>query len=149
MNENCCLSKCFTELYFFYSLLEVSLAPLIAWPRFLALANFMFCLPLTLLLSHQSFKELWHASAHVRNLEFRSGEPFFQDWLLVKKNPLPLTLRCARKLLYQYSRANWSILEVLNAVFYSFVQALSSKFEVIEEKCTRTYYLICCQCSYK
>ena len=33
------------------------------------------------------------------------------------KNPLPSTLRCLRKLLYQYSRAIWSILEVLNAIF--------------------------------
>ena len=33
------------------------------------------------------------------------------------KNPLPSTLRCPRKLLYQYSRAIWSILEVLNAIF--------------------------------
>ena len=53
------------------------------------------------------------------------------------KNPLPSTLRCLRKLLYQYSRAIWSILELLNAMFCSFVQALSSKFEVIEEKCSR------------
>ena len=55
------------------------------------------------------------------------------------KNPLPSTLRCLRKLLYQYSRAIWSILEVLNTIFYIFVQALSRKFEVIEEKCTKAY----------
>ena len=30
-----------------------------------------------LLLSHQSLKGLWHGSAHVRNLDFWSGEPFF------------------------------------------------------------------------
>ena len=32
VNENCCLFKCFTELYFFYWLLEVSFAILIAVP---------------------------------------------------------------------------------------------------------------------
>ena len=32
VNENCCLSKCFTELYFFFWLLVVSLAILIACP---------------------------------------------------------------------------------------------------------------------
>ena len=32
MNENCCLCKCFTELYFFYWLLVVSLVILIAVP---------------------------------------------------------------------------------------------------------------------
>ena len=31
-------------------------------------------------------KGLWHASAHVRHLDLWSGEPFFQDWLLVKKS---------------------------------------------------------------
>ena len=31
-------------------------------------------------------KGLWHASAHVRHLDLWSGEPFFQDRLLVKKS---------------------------------------------------------------
>ena len=31
-------------------------------------------------------KGLWHASAHVRHLDLWSGEPFFQDSLLVKKS---------------------------------------------------------------
>ena len=66
---------------------------------------------------------------------------FFQDWLLVK-NSLPSTLRRPRKLLYQYSRDILSILDVLNAIFFIFVQALSKQFEVIEEKCTKAYYLL-------
>ena len=45
----------------------------------------------------------------------------FQDWLL--------------------ARAIWSILEVLNTIFCIFVQALSRKFHVVEEKCTRAYLL--------
>ena len=58
------------------------------------------------------------------------------------KYPLPSTLRRPRKLLYQYSRAIWSTLEVLNAIFCILVQALSRKFEeVIEDKCTKAYYL--------
>ena len=32
VNENCCLCKCFTELYFFFWLLVVSLSILIAFP---------------------------------------------------------------------------------------------------------------------
>ena len=59
-----------------------------------------------------------------------------------EKNPLPSTLRRPRKLLYQYSRDILSILEVLNAIFCIFVQALSKKLGVIEEKCTKAYYLL-------
>ena len=55
---------------------------------------------------------------------------------------LPSTLRRQRKLPYQYSRPLWSILEVLNATFYIFVQVLSRKFEVIEEKCAKPYSLL-------
>ena len=33
-------------------------------------------------------------------------------------------------------------LEVLNAICYIFVRALSRKFEVIEEKCTKVFYLL-------
>ena len=86
-------------------------------------------------------KGLWHASAHVRHLDLWSGEPFFKIgfWW---KNPLPSTLRRPRKLFYQYSRDILSILEVLNAMICIFVQALSKKFEVIEEKCTNAYYLL-------
>ena len=58
------------------------------------------------------------------------------------KNPLPSTLRCPRKLLYQYLRAIWSILEVLNVIFCIFGQTLSRKFYVIEEKCTKPYSLL-------
>ena len=79
--------------------------------------------------------------AHVRRLDFWSGEPFFKIcfWW---KNPLPSTLRCPRRLLYQYSRAIWSILEVLNAIFCIFVQALLRKLEVIQKNCTKAYYLL-------
>ena len=77
----------------------------------------------------------------VQRLDFWSGEPFFKIcfWW---KNPLPLTLRCPRRLLYQYSRAIWSILEVLNAIFCIFVQALLRKLEVIQKNCTKAYYFI-------
>ena len=83
----------------------------------------------------------WYASAHVRHFDFWSGKPFLKIgfWW---KNPLPLTLRRPRKLLYQYSRAIWFILEVLNAIFCILRQALSRKFEVIGEKCTKAYYLL-------
>ena len=86
-------------------------------------------------------KGLWHASAHVRHLYLWSGEPFFKIgfWWA---NPLPSTLRCSRKLLYQYSRDILSIMEVLNAIFCIFVQALSKKFEVIKDKCMKAYYLL-------
>ena len=86
----------------------------------------------------REFKGPWHASAHVLHFDFWSGEPFFKIgfWW---KNPFSLTLR---KLLYQYSRAIWFILEVLNAIFCILRQALSRKFEVIEEKGTKAYYLL-------
>ena len=86
-------------------------------------------------------KGLWHASAHVRHLDLWSGEPFFKIgfWW---ENPLPSTLRRPRKLLYQYSWDILSILEVLNAIFCIFVQALWKKFEVIKEKCTNVCYLL-------
>ena len=86
-------------------------------------------------------KGLWHASEHVRRLDFSSGEPFSR-LAFGEKNLVPSTLRHPRKLLYQYSRAIWSILEVLNAIFCIFVQALSRKFEIIEEKCTKPYSLL-------
>ena len=89
----------------------------------------------------REFKGPWHASAHVLHFDFWSGELFFKIgfWW---KNPFSLTLRRPRKLLYQYSRAIWFILEVLNAIFCILRQALSRKFEVIEEKCTKAYYLL-------
>ena len=73
--------------------------------------------------------------------DFWSGEPFFKIcfWW---KNPLPSTLICPRKLLYQYSRAVWSILEVLNAIFCIFVWALLRKLEVIQKNCAKAYYLL-------
>ena len=85
---------------------------------------------------HSYLKGLWHASAHVRHLDLWSGEPFFQDWLLVKKSS------SIDPEAPEYSRDILSILEVLNAIFCIFVQALSKKFEVIEEKCTKAYYLL-------
>ena len=45
-------------------------------------------------------------------------------------------------LLYQYSWDILYFLEVLNAIFCIFVQVLSKKFEVIEEKCTKAYCLL-------
>ena len=90
---------------------------------------------------NREFKGPWHASAHVLHFDFWSGEPFFKIgfWW---KNPFSLTLRRPRKVLYHYSRAIWFILEVLNAIFCILRQALSRKFEVIEEKCTKAYYLL-------
>ena len=88
--------------------------------------------PVSTGVENESFRTgLWHASAHVRRLDFWSGEPFFKIgfWW---KNPLSSTLRRPRKLVYQYSI--WSILEVLNAIFFIFVQPLLRKLEVIEEK---------------
>ena len=85
-------------------------------------------------------KGLWHASAHVRQLDFCSGEQFFKIGVWWR-NPLPSTLRRPRKPWYQYSRAIWSIWEVLNAIFCIFVQVLSRKFEVIEEnRTTHAHY---------
>ena len=84
---------------------------------------------------------LWHASAHLRHLDLWSWFLVFFKICFWWKNPLPSTLRCPRKLLYQYSRAIWSILEVLSAIFCIFVEALFRKFEVIEEKCTKAYWL--------
>ena len=87
-------------------------------------------------------KGLWDASAHVRSFDFSSSEPFFKIafWWT---NPLPSALRRPWKLLYQYSRVIiWSILEVLNVIFCIFVQALSRKFEVFDEKCTKPYSLL-------
>ena len=49
-----------------------------------------------------------------------------------EKNPLPSTLRCPKKLLYQYSRAIWSILEVLNAIFCIVEKIRSHSGEVHE-----------------
>ena len=83
-------------------------------------------------------KGLWHASAHVRHLDLWSGEPFFKIGFWWKKS----SSIDSETLLYQYSRDILYILEVLNAIFCIFVQALSKKFEVIEEKCTKAYYLL-------
>ena len=102
-----------------------------------------------LLLPLQVFRSITFKYLHDWNAEycdaavfdFWSGEPFFKIcfWW---KNPLPSTLRCPRRLLYQYSRAIWSILEVLNAIFCIFVQALLRKLEVIQKNCTKAYYLL-------
>ena len=92
--------------------------------------------------SHKGMlKGLWHASANVRHLDFCSGKRFFKIgfWW---RNPLPTTLRRPRKPQYQYSRAIWSILEVSNAIFFTFVQGLLRKFEVVEEKCTKPCLLL-------
>ena len=71
-------------------------------------------------------KGLWHASAHVRHLDLWSGEPFFQNSLLVKKflfhRLWDAIISVFEDILY--------ILEVLNAIFCH------------EEKCTKAYYLL-------
>ena len=79
-------------------------------------------------------KGLWHASAHVRHLDFCSGERFFKIsfWW---RNPLPSTLRSPRKPWYQYSRAIW------RHILYS-CASIVDKFEVIEEKCTKPCSLL-------
>ena len=80
----------------------------------------------------REFKGPWHASAHVRHFDFWSSEPFFKIgfWW---KNPFPLTLRRPRKLLYQYSRAIWFILEVLNAIFCILRQHFRSHWGEVHE----------------
>ena len=85
---------------------------------------------------HQlALKGLWHASAHVRQLDFFPANSFSR-LAFCWRNPLPSTLRRPRKPSYQYSRAIWSIWEVLNAIFCIFVQVLWRKFEVIEDNRT-------------
>ena len=90
---------------------------------------------------HILLKGLWHASAHVRQLDFFPGDSFSRlaFWW---RNPLPSTLRGPKKPQYQYSRAIWSIWEVLNAIFCIFVQVLSRKFKVIEDNRTKPCSLL-------
>ena len=80
----------------------------------------------------REFKGPWHASAHVRHFDFWSSEPFFKIGFW-RKNPFPLTLRRPRKLLYQYSRAIWFILEVLNAIFCILRQHFRSHWGEVHE----------------
>ena len=88
-------------------------------------------------------KGLWHASAHVRHLDFCSGERFFKlqafgEEILFHR---PWNARESH---------NISIQELFGSHFKSFkcqifcifVQALSRKFEVIEEKCTKPCSLL-------
>ena len=68
---------------------------------------------------------------------------FFQDWLLVKKSSSIYPETPEKAIISEFNaRAIWSILEVLNAIFCIFVQAVSRKFEVIEEKCTKPCSLL-------
>ena len=77
---------------------------------------------------------------------FLSGEQFFKIGVLVKNSsssdpetPEKAIISVFKSYLvhlgslYQYSRAIWSIWEVLDAIFCIFVQVLSRKFEVIED----------------
>ena len=77
----------------------------------------------------------------MQHLDLWSGEPYFQDWLLVKKSS-SIDPEAPEKTILSVFERYFVHLEVLNAIFCIFVQALSKKFEVIEEKCTKAYYLL-------
>ena len=92
-----------------------------------------------------SLKGPCHASVHVQHLDFWSGVPFFQDWLLVKKSSSidpEMPEKAITSVFLAVKTAIWSILENLNVILCIFVQALSRKFEVIKEKCTKAYYFL-------
>ena len=66
---------------------------------------------------------------------------FFQDWLLVKKSS-SIDPETPEETIMSVFKSYLVHLEVLNAIFCIFVQALSRKFEVTEEKCTRPCSLL-------
>ena len=91
-----------------------------------------------------SLKRLWHASAHVRQLDFCSGEQFFKIGVWWR-NPLPSTLRRPRKPWYQYSRAIWSIWEVLNAIYIlyfcaSIIEKIWSHWGELYDTCALSWH---------
>ena len=86
-------------------------------------------------------KGLWHASAHVRQLDFCSGEQFFKIGVLVKKSS-SIDPETPEKAIISVFKSYWFIWEVLNAIFSIFVQVLSRKFKVIEENRTKPSSLL-------
>ena len=70
----------------------------------------------------------------------------FQGWLSERKS-FSIDPERPRKLLYQYWRAIWSILEVLNPIFCIFMKALSRNSRCWGE--VNEAINCCCQCSYK
>ena len=113
------------------------------WKLVLGFSVFVYLQPSMNTRYFDRLKGLWHASVHMRHLDFWSGEPFFKISIWWK-NPLLSTLRRPRKLLYQYSRTIWSMFGSFkrHILYFNLVQALSRKFEVIEDKCTKAYYLL-------
>ena len=77
---------------------------------------------------------------------FLFWQTFFQDWVSVNKSSSIDPEMPEKAIISVFNSyiciCNWSILEVLNAIFCIFVQALSRKFEVTEEKCTRPCSLL-------
>ena len=86
---------------------------------------------------------------------FLSGEQFFKIGVLVKNSsssdpetPEKAIISVFKSYLvhlgnfYQYSRAIWSIWEVLDAIFCIFVQVLSRKVKVIEDNRTKPCSLL-------
>ena len=66
-----------------------------------------------------------------------------QDWRLVKKSSSFDPEKSEKAIIsIRAIWSIWSIFEVSNAIFCIFVQALSRKFEVIEEKCTKPRSLL-------
>ena len=73
---------------------------------------------------------------------FISGlaEPFFKIGFLVKKSSR-IDPEMPEKAIISVFKSYLVHFGSFNAIFCIFVQALSTKFEVIEEKCTKAYYL--------
>ena len=86
-----------------------------------------------------------HAPLKSRMVTIRPAAPWFSEEIKLERRVRRRLERRWRGTRLpedrQYSRAIWSILEVLSAIFCIFVQALFRKFEVIEEKCTKAYWL--------
>ena len=89
---------------------------------------------------YQGFKGTVTPYAHVRHLYFWSGGTFFQDWLLVKKSS-SIDPEMSEKAIISVFKSHLVNFGSFKRHIYYFVQALSRKCEVIEEKYTKAYYL--------
>ena len=94
-------------------------------------------------------KGLWHASAHVRHLDFCSGERFFKlqafgEEILFHR---PWNARESHNISIQelfgshFKSFKWQL-------FCIFVQALSRKFDSKSLRRSARSHVCCCQCSY-
>ena len=84
-----------------------------------------------------SLKGLWHASAHVRQLDFRSDEQFFKIGVLVKKSSSIDPETPEKAMISVFKSYLVQLGSFKRHIYFVFLCKYSrKKFEVIEENCT-------------